>query len=112
MPTKPMRACTVPGCPNPATMRGKCALHAAQTRAQQEANRPSAAQRGYDAHWRVIRAMFLKKHPICACGKPATEVDHIKPLAMGGGNEWANLQALCKPCHSAKTMRQSVSNRR
>ena len=32
------------------------------------------------------------------------EADHIKPLD-DGGDPWAltNLQALCKPCHVAKT---------
>ena len=32
----------------------------------------------------------------------ATEVDHIVPVAKGGGGELSNLQALCTPCNRAK----------
>jgi 5-methylcytosine-specific restriction protein A len=69
--------------------------------------RGSAASRGYDARWRRLRLMFLREHPLCAlCGAPATEVDHIIPIRLGGSNDAANLQALCKSCHSAKTARE------
>jgi 5-methylcytosine-specific restriction endonuclease McrA len=64
---------------------------------------------------RKLRAMFLRRHPLCADpfemhgGRPvvATEVDHIQPLSRGGGHEWENLQALCKSCHSKKTARET-----
>jgi len=68
------------------------------------ANRPSAAKRGYDRKWRMIRAVFLKKHPDCVgCNQPATEVDHIISLRKGGSNAWGNLRPYCKRCDSAKT---------
>lgn len=69
-----------------------------------EAQRPSAAKRGYGRKWRLIRAAFLKAHPLCECGKPATEVDHKLALRKGGSNAWSNLQPMCKPCHSRKTV--------
>lgn len=69
-----------------------------------EAVRPSAAKRGYDRKWRIIRAAFLKAHPNCSCGAIATEVDHIVSLRSGGSNEWSNLQPMCKPCHARKTV--------
>lgn len=69
-----------------------------------ERARPSAARRGYDRKWRLIRAAFLKAHPTCACGTAATEVDHIVSLRRGGTNEWSNLQPMCKPCHARKTV--------
>lgn len=31
------------------------------------------------------------------------EVDHIKPICLGGGNEDENLQTLCRKCHQEKT---------
>ena len=31
------------------------------------------------------------------------EMDHIKPLSIGGNNEIINLQTLCKGCHNLKT---------
>lgn len=71
--------------------------------ARPEAERPSAAKRGYGGKWRAVRAAFLRAHPVCACGAPACEVDHVVPLREGGSNARANLRALCKPCHSRKT---------
>jgi 5-methylcytosine-specific restriction endonuclease McrA len=37
------------------------------------------------------------------CGARATVVDHIVAQRFGGGEQQANLQALCSRCHSAKT---------
>jgi Zn finger protein HypA/HybF involved in hydrogenase expression len=41
------------------------------------------------------------------CSKPIDlgefEIDHIRPLSNGGGNDESNLQALCKKCHADKT---------
>ena len=31
------------------------------------------------------------------------DVDHIKPLALGGEDVEGNVQALCKSCHKTKT---------
>ncbi|MFD3904147.1 HNH endonuclease [Streptomyces californicus] len=31
------------------------------------------------------------------------DIDHIKPLALGGEDVEENVQALCKHCHKAKT---------
>jgi len=33
----------------------------------------------------------------------AVDVDHIVPLAHGGGDVDSNVQALCRPCHKLKT---------
>jgi 5-methylcytosine-specific restriction protein A len=44
------------------------------------------------------------RHLCRACGRiGATEVDHIVPVARGGGWELANLQLLCGFCHQIKT---------
>ena len=61
-----------------------------------------------------MRAIKLAADPICADpyhrhpGQVivATEVDHIKPKAQGGGDGWDNLQSLCGSCHSYKTVTQ------
>ena len=64
------------------------------------------------------RAAFLRMHPLCvACAdqgvaRAATGVDHIQPLHVGGPDEWANLQALCGPCHTDKTVRERGAVRR
>lgn len=116
MPSKPQTPCSHPGCARAAVRGGRCEEHAVEAEARRSARmvendraRGSAAERGYDRHWRIVRAAYLKRHPRCVgCGAVATDVDHVVPKALGGGNEWANLQALCHRCHSAKTMRQSV----
>ena len=112
MPTKPATPCTQPGCPNRATYRGKCAEHAAQAGQRYNRQRGSSASLGYGPKWRRLRAAFLAEHPFCCLcrnGTLATEVDHIIPRKAGGSDDKSNLQSLCKPHHSAKTMRESVS---
>lgn len=107
MPRKPLSPCAVPGCPEPAVSGGRCAAHQRAVRRQQVDDRPSASARGYDRKWRKNRARFLKHNPTCvACGAEATEVDHITPKAQGGGDEWGNLRAFCKSCHSKRHARE------
>jgi 5-methylcytosine-specific restriction protein A len=52
----------------------------------------------------AFRRRYLAAHPECArCGAPATDVDHFTPRAEGGTDDPSNAQALCQPCHQAKT---------
>jgi hypothetical protein len=30
------------------------------------------------------------------CGAPATEIDHIRPVSIGGTDDPANLRAVCR----------------
>ena len=43
---------------------------------------------------------------------PANQVDHIVPRAKGGTDDMDNLQALCKPCHDAKTKTETHMSKR
>lgn len=69
--------------------------------------RPTAAQRGYGAKWRSVRAVYLRLHPQCVdclsrgLRVPASVVDHIQPHRGDPRLFWdaANWQALCAPCH-------------
>jgi 5-methylcytosine-specific restriction protein A len=72
----------------------------------------AVAQRWYhSARWRLARLAFLRRHPQCAAcltrdvHEPATIVDHLIAHRGDGALFWneANWQALCKPCHDAKT---------
>jgi len=113
MPTKAVTICSYPGCTT-LVAGGRCDRHPYPKQPDQ---RPSAGKRGYDIHWQRIRAAYLKAHPNCAynrkcrLGTPATEVDHVLALADGGTNEWHNLRAACKPCHSSKTARLDTPRR-
>lgn len=64
------------------------------------------------AAWRKLSKVYLRAHPVCECCKaagrvplpPSTETDHMIGREQGGASlDWANLLALCKPCHSTKT---------
>ncbi|WP_245392277.1 HNH endonuclease [Salinicola halophyticus] len=42
---------------------------------------------------------------------PATEVDHIVNVEAGGTDDDSNLEAICSPCHKAKTAREAHAGR-
>jgi 5-methylcytosine-specific restriction endonuclease McrA len=63
-------------------------------------------------NWHKTRARILRRdNNQCQrvlntgdkCGEHATHVDHITPASQGGGDDDANLQALCIYCHGQKT---------
>lgn len=105
--------CRYVGCTALVGQGAYCELHRGERDRVTDAQRPSAARRGYDATWRRLRLVKLAMNPLCEeCllhGQTvaAREVDHIMPLADGGTNEVVNLRSLCKPCHSRKTAAQS-----
>ncbi len=75
-----------------------------------DANRPTAAQRGYDAAWKKCRSLFLAQNPTCVhpdCRQPATDVDHIISIRDRPDLRlsWSNLRPFCHSHHSARTAR-------
>jgi 5-methylcytosine-specific restriction enzyme A len=113
MPYSPAKPCTRPGC-GALTHERFCQQHQREEYRRQDERRGSASARGYDARWRRLRAMVLAREPLCrlcrATGRvvEAVEVDHIVRKRAGGRDELDNLQPLCRPCHSAKTARESL----
>jgi 5-methylcytosine-specific restriction endonuclease McrA len=47
-------------------------------------------------------ARVLYNDPCSYCGGRAGEIDHIEPLALGGGPDWDNLTAACRSCNAQK----------
>lgn len=67
--------------------------------------RQTAHARGYDRTWQALRYHYLSAHPVCTfCSRPATVVDHIRPLALGGARlDESNLRPVCVDCHAKLT---------
>ena len=65
--------------------------------------RPSAAERGYGHQHQKDREAFLAEHPLCACGQPASVLDHRTPRSAGGADHPSNYRAMCRPCHGKAT---------
>ena len=69
--------------------------------------RPSANERGYDARWVKLRAMKLKRDPLCEwCREQkgyikATLVHHIDEIEFYPGKrlDMENLWSSCHSCH-------------
>lgn len=111
-PSRPLARCIEPGCPAFAAPGIKrCPPHHG---ARSESGRSEYHRgNGYfysSAAWRRFRIWFLRRHPLCAdqsCKAPATQVDHIIPIANGGPKfEAENCQPLCHACHSRKTWKE------
>jgi 5-methylcytosine-specific restriction protein A len=115
MPNAPLQPCSNPGC-RELVKTGRCSAHQAQKYKQQDERRESSSKRGYDAVWRKLRKLKLNADPLCEEHLKsnrvveANEVDHIIPIREWpeGRLVWENLQSLCKPCHSQKTLNESV----
>ena len=104
MPRLPARACAHRGCTKLVRGRGRrfCDEHQSEEWKRQDAQRGTAAERGYDSRWREIRDRFLADHPQCArCGKPATVAHHVVRKRASGSDDPSNLLALCASCHSS-----------
>ncbi len=82
------------------------------SRGREVDSRATSSKRGYDARWRRLRRMCLRREPLCRECKAAgfdvaaSVVDHIIPLSEGGTNEFSNLQSLCVMHHNKKTARE------
>lgn len=106
MPRAP-RICGQPGCPKTATAAGRCAEH----KPQAWANRTPLDR---NAHARWAKAVLTRDGHTCRhCGAPATEADHIigRAVAPELALDLDNGQALCTPCHRAKTDAEKAAGR-
>lgn len=64
-----------------------------------------------------MRERLFSRQPLCeecqANGRVtlATIRDHKIPLAEGGADDESNEQALCEPCHDAKSLAERIRGR-
>ena len=65
--------------------------------------RRSSARHGSTRRWRRIREVVFARdgHTCATCGRYGNHIDHITPVALGGGDELANLRVRCAACNVA-----------
>jgi 5-methylcytosine-specific restriction endonuclease McrA len=87
--------CAQPGCPTIATHRGRCPQH-------QPPPSPSHTRRIRGQ----TRARILTPDATCHwCHAPATQVDHLTPVAHDGTSDPANLVPSCTRCNTSRGAR-------
>lgn len=119
MPRAAKIPCRQTGCRALLDRPGYCLAHAKSNRKIPTKNTDpdyQARNRFYQrAVWKKARTLHLNDEPLCrSCRKQgrlvkATTVDHIIPISQGGAElDDMNLQSLCTPCHSRKTLTETL----
>jgi 5-methylcytosine-specific restriction endonuclease McrA len=51
--------------------------------------------------WQATRERVFARygHACVYCGKPATDIDHVIPINVGGDDSLTNLRPSCAGCH-------------
>ena len=103
-----LKPCIKPGC-HTLVKLGKrfCTEHARHNNEHR--------QLGTYRYKKLRKYVFERDRAICQlCNKrgmitPASECDHIQPVSQGGDEfDPDNMQALCRPCHAAKTRLERI----
>ena len=70
-------------------------------------NTVKGKRRDIDARRKVIYAALVGRDGAkcnqCGALDPKLQIDHIHPVSLGGTNELANLQLLCRACNQKKS---------
>lgn len=121
MPPRAKRGCRAPMCVGLTQERhGYCSKHESLASGWNAPHRGTAEQRGYDAKWRALTRVILRRDGFrCRCDEcaelrrilPATEVDHRISKGEGGTDDPRNLYAIHTDCHKRKTARESLRAR-
>ena len=78
---------------------------------------PEGRQQFYQSkEWRAIRLVALTRNPYCVVCLTkgittlGTEIDHVQDIKDAPERclDITNLQNMCKPCHSSKTMKSNM----
>ncbi|MFD1709078.1 HNH endonuclease [Ottowia sp. GY511] len=114
MPKSAPRPCSAPGCGVLVhDGSGRCAKHARAAWVKAQPTKRITGRR-----LQAMRAALFARSPLCAeCERqgrvtPATERDHIVPLAEGGADDDTNVQGLCHACHEEKRKAESTRGQR
>ncbi|MFM9270937.1 HNH endonuclease signature motif containing protein [Halomonas elongata] len=113
MPSRSPRPCRVASCPGKTTTaHGYCPDHEHLSVGWNQRRQGKSGRGGRP--WRRKRERVLRRdsglcQPCWRAGlvTPATEVDHVVNVADGGSDADDNLEAICGPCHKAKTQEEA-----
>jgi 5-methylcytosine-specific restriction endonuclease McrA len=50
----------------------------------------------------ALRAAYVAGRPCVTCGRPAEQLDHVRPVSRGGDDRPTNLRPLCRKCNRDK----------
>ena len=111
---RPKSICRVVSCGKAIDAPGYCEQHKRESVGWNKSHQgKTTTERGLGWKWQKIRLRILKRdgelcQPCQRQGRivEGREVDHIIPRAIGGTNDDANLQTICKACHLDKTQRE------
>ncbi|WP_404956608.1 HNH endonuclease [Streptomyces sp. 147326] len=103
-------------CTEPATHRGRCHTHHQDyerrpvVRTRRSRSRRRAAR--YDVAARLRRRVHARSSAWCdwcleTYGSDDVDVDHVRPLSLGGEDTDGNVQVLCRDCHHSSPRRSS-----
>jgi len=111
VPSAAPKPCPVPGCPSLVTATTACPTHQLPMHAMNWAT--AGVRPGSTRQWRLRRARVLLDSPLCraclAAGQvtAAVEVDHIVPRSLGGGDDYDNLDPICRAHHREKSRHET-----
>jgi 5-methylcytosine-specific restriction protein A len=91
--------CAEDTCPEIVTGAGiRCAKHARLNPRSPSSRATSTTE------WRKTRQKALRRdrYTCQVCGDPATQVDHVVPVAHGGDNSLANARGVCASCNNER----------
>jgi 5-methylcytosine-specific restriction protein A len=69
------------------------------------------------SEWQHIRAKVLQRDErqcqlrLPGCLIDGDQVDHVRPVSLGGVDQVDNCQCVCQPCHRQKTAREAAAGR-
>lgn len=113
MPRAAPRPCTKLGCRTLVSDgSGRCSTHPREAWVKCTPTKRITGRR-----LQAMRASLFSRHPLCVkcleqdLAVPATERDHVIPLAEGGADDETNEQALCAACHEVKSIAESQRGR-
>jgi 5-methylcytosine-specific restriction endonuclease McrA len=93
--------------PSASRARRRPAKHSTSNWPANKTNHPDRARFYASSTWRSMRERQLRDNPSCVvCGRPATDVDHVVAISLGG-DQGGQLQSMCAKHHHDKTVRDS-----